>query len=163
MCRIFLVALRSKDCLCPCRFSYLEVCTLLRGLLLLRRKVPAMVTIICHDHPILIAARDLPPRRSGGKLEWCGNSLGSADIAWIWPTRHLWLHLVHRWYFQIISTFLNPFAVVSPLICVFWIQITWTNAVFSRIALVSRFCVEMQLLGKISENIANLLFYQKTR
>jgi hypothetical protein len=66
------------------------------------------------------------------------------------------------WYVQNVSTFLNPFAVVFPLICVFRIQLTRTNAVFSRIALVSRFCAEIQLSGKISENIAKLLFYQKT-
>jgi hypothetical protein len=41
-------------------------------------------------------------------------------------------------------------------------QLTQTNAVFSRIALVSRFCAEIQLLGKIPENIAKILFYQKT-
>jgi hypothetical protein len=50
---------------------------------------------------------------------------------------------------------------VSPLICVFWIQLT-PNAVFSRIALVSCFCEEIQLSGKIPENIAKILFYQKT-
>jgi hypothetical protein len=43
-----------------------------------------------------------------------------------------------HWYVQNISTFPNTFAVVSPLICVFWIQLTWTNAIFSRIALVAR-------------------------
>jgi hypothetical protein len=37
-----------------------------------------------------------------------------------------------------------------------------TNAVFSRIALVSRFCAEIQLSGKILENTAKILFYQKT-
>ena len=36
-----------------------------------------------------------------------------------------------------------------------------TNAVFSRIALVSCFCAESQLSGKTPEKIANLLFYQK--
>jgi hypothetical protein len=60
------------------------------------------------------------------------------------------------------STFPNPFAIVFPLICVFWIQLTRTNAVFSRIALVSRFCAEIQLSGKIPENMTKLLFYQKT-
>jgi hypothetical protein len=43
------------------------------------------------------------------------------------------------WYVQNISTFPNTFAVVSPLICVFWMQLTRTNVVFSRIALVSCF------------------------
>jgi hypothetical protein len=66
------------------------------------------------------------------------------------------------WYIQNVSTFLNTFAIVSPLICVFWIQLTWTNVVFSRIALVSYFCAEIWLLGKILENIAKILFYQKT-
>jgi hypothetical protein len=37
----------------------------------------------------------------------------------------------------------DTFAVVSPLICVFWIQLTRTNAVFSRFALVSCFCAEI--------------------
>jgi hypothetical protein len=41
-------------------------------------------------------------------------------------------------------------------------QLTRTNTVFSRIALVSRFCVEIQLLVKIRENIAKILFHQKT-
>jgi hypothetical protein len=36
------------------------------------------------------------------------------------------------------------------------------NAVFSRIALVSRFCAEIWLLGKIPKNIAKILFHQKT-
>jgi hypothetical protein len=52
--------------------------------------------------------------------------------------------------------------IISPLICVFWIQLTRTNAVFSRIALVSCFCAEIWLSGKIPENIAKILFYQKT-
>jgi hypothetical protein len=41
-------------------------------------------------------------------------------------------------------------------------QLTWTNAIFSRIALVSCFCVEIRLSRKIPENIAKILFYQKT-
>jgi hypothetical protein len=45
---------------------------------------------------------------------------------------------------------------------VFWIQLTRTNAIFSRIALVSCFWTEIQLLGKIPENTAKFLFYQKT-
>jgi hypothetical protein len=43
-----------------------------------------------------------------------------------------------------------------------WIQLTQTNTIFSRIALVSRFCTEIQLSGKIPENTAKFLFYQKT-
>jgi hypothetical protein len=66
------------------------------------------------------------------------------------------------WYVQNVSTFLNTFAIVSPLICVFWMQLTRTNVVFSRVALVSRFCAEIQLLVKIWENIAKILFHQKT-
>jgi hypothetical protein len=66
------------------------------------------------------------------------------------------------WYVQKVSTFPNTFAIVSPLLCVFWIQLTWTNAIFSRIALVSCFCAEIRLLGKIPENIAKILLYQKT-
>src|SRR4051812_22588389 len=37
-----------------------------------------------------------------------------------------------------------------------------TNAVFSRIALVSYFCAEIQLSGKIPENIPKVLFSQET-
>jgi hypothetical protein len=59
--RIFIVAQRSKDCLHPCRSSCLEVDMLLQVLLLLQCKVPAMVILIYHDHPILNATRDLPP------------------------------------------------------------------------------------------------------
>jgi hypothetical protein len=70
--------------------------------------------------------------------------------------------LLTPWYVQNVSTFPNTFAIVSPLICVFWIQLTRTNAVFSRIALVSHFCVEIRLLGKIPKNIAKILFCQKT-
>jgi hypothetical protein len=66
------------------------------------------------------------------------------------------------WYVQNIPTFPNTFVVVSPLICVFWIQLTRTNAVFSRIALVSCFCAKIRLSGKILENTAKFLFYQKT-
>jgi hypothetical protein len=41
-------------------------------------------------------------------------------------------------------------------------QLTRTNAVFSRITPVSRFCAEIQLSVKIWENIAKILFHQKT-
>jgi len=41
-------------------------------------------------------------------------------------------------------------------------QLTRTNAVFSRIDLVSCFCAESQVSGKTPEKIVNLLFYQKT-
>jgi hypothetical protein len=41
-------------------------------------------------------------------------------------------------------------------------QLTRTNAVFSRIALVSRFCAEIQLSAKIREKSAKILFHQKT-
>jgi hypothetical protein len=66
------------------------------------------------------------------------------------------------WYVQNVSTFPNTFTIVSPLICVFWILLTRTNVVFSRIALVSRFCPEIQLSVKIQENIAKIIFHQKT-
>ena len=66
------------------------------------------------------------------------------------------------WYVQNVSTFPNTFAIVSPLSCVFWMQLTRTNAVFSRIALVASFCAEIQLSGKFPENIAKSLFYPKT-
>jgi hypothetical protein len=70
--------------------------------------------------------------------------------------------LARPWYVQNVSTFLNTFAIVSPLICVFWIQLTRTNVVFSRISLVSCFCAEIRLSGKIPKNTAKFLFYQKT-
>jgi hypothetical protein len=41
-------------------------------------------------------------------------------------------------------------------------QLTWTNAIFSRIALVSHFYAEIQLSVKIWENIVKILFHQKT-
>ena len=41
-------------------------------------------------------------------------------------------------------------------------QLMRTNAVFSRIALVSRFCAENQLSRKILENMPKILFYPKT-
>jgi hypothetical protein len=66
------------------------------------------------------------------------------------------------WYVQNVSTFPNTFTIVSPLICVFWIQLTRTNTVFSRIALVSCFCAKIRLSGKIPETIAKILFHQKT-
>jgi hypothetical protein len=41
-------------------------------------------------------------------------------------------------------------------------QQTRTNAVFSRIAPVSRFCAEIQLSVKIRENITKILFHENT-
>jgi hypothetical protein len=41
-------------------------------------------------------------------------------------------------------------------------QLTRTNAVFSRIALVSCFFAEIQLSVKIRKNIVKILFHQKT-
>ena len=41
-------------------------------------------------------------------------------------------------------------------------QLTRTNAVFSRTALVSRFCAEIQLSGKTSEFMQKALFSQNT-
>ena len=41
-------------------------------------------------------------------------------------------------------------------------QLTWTDAVFSRNALVSSFCAENQLSGKIPENTPKILFHEKT-
>ena len=41
-------------------------------------------------------------------------------------------------------------------------QLTRTNAVFSRIALVSYFCAESQVSGKFPKNILEFLFFQKT-
>ncbi len=46
--------------------------------------------------------------------------------------------------------------------CVIWIQLTRTDAVFSRIVLVSTFCAENQLSGKIPENMPKILFHPKT-
>jgi hypothetical protein len=70
--------------------------------------------------------------------------------------------LVGSWSVQNVSTFPSSFAIVSPLICVFWIQLTRTNTVFSRIALVSHFCAEIQLSVKIWEKSSKILFHQKT-
>src|SRR3954447_11490155 len=42
-------------------------------------------------------------------------------------------------------------------------KLIWTNVVFSRIALVSCFCAENQLSGKIPENIPKVLFSQETQ
>jgi hypothetical protein len=75
----------------------------------------------------------------------------SLSEVWVW-----------EWYVQNVSTFPNTFAIVSPLICVFWVQLTRTNAVFSRIALVSRFCAEIQLSVKIQKKSAKIIFHQKT-
>jgi hypothetical protein len=77
-------------------------------------------------------------------------------------SKALFEHCGAEWYAQNVSTFPNTFAVVFPLIYVFWIQLTWTNAIFSRIALVSCFCAEIQLSRKIPENTSKFLFYQKT-
>ena len=44
----------------------------------------------------------------------------------------------------------------------FWIQLTRTNAVFSRIALVSRFYAENQLSGKSVENMEKSIFNRGT-
>jgi hypothetical protein len=41
-------------------------------------------------------------------------------------------------------------------------QLMQTNTIFSRIALVSRFCVEIQLSVKIRQKLAKILFHQKT-
>ena len=49
----------------------------------------------------------------------------------------------------------------DPNLC-FWIQLTRADTVFCRIALVSRFCAENQLLGKTPEIIVESLFYPKT-
>jgi hypothetical protein len=65
MCRIFVVAQRSKDCLHPCRSSCLEVDMLLQVLLLLQCKVPAMVIIIYHDCPVLNAMRSPTTKERG--------------------------------------------------------------------------------------------------
>jgi hypothetical protein len=44
---------------------------------------------------------------------------------------------------------------------VFWIQLTWTNAVFSRITLMSHFCVEIRLSGKIPKKIQKFYFARR--
>ena len=61
------------------------------------------------------------------------------------------------WYVQNVSTFPNTFAVVSPLICMIWMELTRTNVVFSRIALVSYFCAEIKVLRKIWKNSRNCI------
>ena len=62
---------------------------------------------------------------------------------------------VNNWYVQNVSTFPNTFAVVSSLICMIWIELIRTNVVFSRIALVSYFCVEIEVLRKFWKNSSN--------
>src|SRR3954466_4128254 len=42
-----------------------------------------------------------------------------------------------------------------------WIQLTRTDGVFSRITLVSCFCAENELSGKIPENMPKIIFHQK--
>jgi hypothetical protein len=79
-----------------------------------------------------------------------------------WSLIATMLYSVYSWYVQNVSTFPNTFAIVSPLICVFWIQLTRSYAVFSRIALVSHFCAEIQLSVKIWEKSSKILFHQKT-
>jgi hypothetical protein len=105
----------------------------------------------------IYASRRGSPRSLGHALQWCVQPPGWQG----WSDPHLPLRR-QAWYVQNVSTFPNPFAVVFPIICVFWIQLTQTNIVFSRIALVSPFCAEIQLSGKFSENIAKLLFHQRT-
>ena len=56
-----------------------------------------------------------------------------------------------NWYVQNVSTFPNTFAVVWSLTCMIWMQLTQTNAVFSRIALVSSFCAEKSTFKKNSD------------
>jgi hypothetical protein len=41
-------------------------------------------------------------------------------------------------------------------------QLTRTDVVFSRTALVSRFCAEIQLPGKIQEKLRKIIFHQNT-
>jgi hypothetical protein len=41
-------------------------------------------------------------------------------------------------------------------------QLTRTDAIFSRIALVSRFCAQIQLPVKIQEKSPKIIFHQKT-
>jgi hypothetical protein len=94
-------------------------------------------------------------------VEWLLRATYLVDLARVCGD-NLRVSTLVDWYVQNVSTFSNTFAIVSPLICVFWIQLTQTNVVFSRIALVSCFCAEIWLSGKIPENIAKILFYQKT-
>src|SRR4051794_9258031 len=47
------------------------------------------------------------------------------------------------------------------LVC-FWIKLTRTNAVFSRIALVSSLCAETRLSGKYETNLYKVFLDQKT-
>jgi hypothetical protein len=70
----------------------------------------------------------------------------------IWPSLHESSAPLETrgWYVQNLSTFPNTFDIVLLLICVFWMQLRRTNAVFSRTILVSHFCAEIQLSGKSS-------------
>jgi hypothetical protein len=65
------------------------------------------------------------------------------------------------WYVQNVSTFPNTFDVVSPLICVFWIQLTRTNAVFNRIALVSRFVQKSDFQEKSQKILQKFYFTRR--
>jgi hypothetical protein len=90
--------------------------------------------------------------------KWCKNKHGASKIIDTFETYQSAIRLLirpKRIYFP------KHFCYVSPLICVFWIQLTRTNAVFSRIALVSRFCAEIQLPVKILEKSSKILFHQK--
>ena len=67
------------------------------------------------------------------------------------------------WYVQNVSTFPNTFAIVFLLICMIWMELTRTDAVFSRIALVYYFCAEIKVLGKIWKNYRNYIFAEDAR
>jgi hypothetical protein len=83
------------------------------------------------------------PKPNTSPLEWPIPSKTGGRSGSILGMRNQRSNSSVLWYVQNVSTFPNTFAIVSPLICVFWIQLTRTNAVFSRIALVSRFCADI--------------------
>ena len=66
------------------------------------------------------------------------------------------------WYVQNVSTFPKTFAVVWSLTCIIWMQLTRTNDVFSRIALVSSFVQKNQLSGKTPIFIGIIIIHRKT-
>ena len=109
---------------------------------------------------------DLP----GTKKFWCGGIKSSARGVSQFQSLYFVIFLLSLCLCSLVCFLIRPkrihfpelFAVVLILTCVFWIQLTWTNAVFSRITLVSCFCAENQLLGKTPEIIAKSLFSPKT-
>lgn len=78
------------------------------------------------------------------------------------PALYLIQLLRRAWYVQNVSILSNTFAIVLHLICMIWMELTRTNTIFSRIALLSYFCGESQLSGKSPKLWQTSYFFQKT-